>query len=81
MHRLLSRVSADPRFQTLERVGDRLLTRFVPKATAHAACCGTCCCVQYKCEGGVMSCLRTCYAEKFEGCFPYWQHWMPLYGC
>jgi len=81
MHRLLSRVSADPRFQTLERVGDRLLTRFVPKATAHAACCGTCCCLQKQCSGKMLTCLYTCYAEKFEGCFPYRQFPITYPGC
>jgi hypothetical protein len=79
--RLVSRIATHHRVRSLEGMGDRLLGRFVPRAEAHAACCGTCCCVQYRCRDGYMQCLYTCYAETFEGCFVYRQQWLNLRPC
>jgi hypothetical protein len=61
----------------LERIGDRLLGRFVPKLDAHAACCGSCCDTgARRCtSGGRAQKLMNCYTESFEGCYVYHQYW------
>ena len=59
----------------MKRIGDLLLGRFLPKVDAHAACCGSCCCIAYQCRRNGTYCLYTCYAETFEGCFSYSQVW------
>jgi hypothetical protein len=84
MRILSSKVMSSRGVQALERVGDRLLGRFVPRVEAEAACCGSCCYVQWQCYN-MSDCLPhypqvayglwTCYAERFEGCFVYSQGW------
>jgi hypothetical protein len=63
-------------------VGDHLLGKLVPKIEARAACCGSCCCISYRCvwfnNRWNYQCLYTCYAESFEGCFVYSQYWKTL---
>jgi hypothetical protein len=81
MMALVSRGVREAGMRRLEGVGERLLARFIPRAQAHAACCGTCCCLQYRCRNGYIECLYTCYAESFEGCFPYRQLWLRLRTC
>jgi hypothetical protein len=65
----------------VERLGERLLSRVVPKAEAHAACCGSCCNIATRCFAGIREQLYTCYAEQFEGCFVYYQRWVPSGSC
>ncbi|GAA0922434.1 hypothetical protein [Virgisporangium aurantiacum] len=60
----------------LERIGERLLGRFVPKLDAQAACCGSCCDTgARRCSGGQAQKLMNCYTERFEGCYVYRQYW------
>jgi hypothetical protein len=90
---LSSKVMSSRGVQALERVGDLLLGRFVPRIEAEAACCGSCCYIKYDCwyDTGEYQCrphtdyayfgLLTCYAERFEGCFVYSQGWKHLDCC
>jgi hypothetical protein len=57
----------------IEQLSDRMLSRFVPKLQALAACCGSCCDTHVeRCHYGWKQKLVVCYAERFEGCFSYY---------
>jgi len=65
-----------------ERIGNRLLGRFVPRLDAHAACCGRCCGTGiYRCTSHGAEQLYSCYAESFEGCYVYRQYWAAASMC
>jgi hypothetical protein len=66
MTRLESRVLANDRGRTLERLGDRLLGRLLPRATAGAANCGTCW-FAVRCRDGFLARLYTCLRRNVGG--------------
>ncbi|BEL07890.1 hypothetical protein Q0Z83_060810 [Actinoplanes sichuanensis] len=76
MRRLTSKVTAGSRPTAVERIGDRLFGRFLPRADAQAACCGSCCGTGiYRCTSHGAEQLYNCYTETFEGCYVYRQVW------
>jgi hypothetical protein len=54
--------------KAIGNLGDRLLSRFVPRAEARASCCGNCCATGTTCQGGKVVTVYSCYGLSQAGC-------------